>query len=188
MMTNGLTKLVLCDKESHYLRDLLDYLDHCKNLGHLKIELRGVGGIVPASRIVSLPNLRELELVHSTPAVLYHLSFPPSTDLTIQLNDTIYVRTERYPFVDLWTEPGLLHIFDPRTIKGIKMMFIRSTCVVGLSGSHFTLTVRAIRSRFSGPSSFYSDCLDSLQSLPIKTTEFFGFAQPPSYSSAGALR
>lgn len=188
MMTNGLTKLVLCNQGSHHLRDLLDYLDHCKNLEHLKIELHGLGGIVPASCIVSLPNLRELELVRSMPNVLYHLSFPPSTDLIIQLKDTVmvYDRADRPRFLDSRTEFGIPHIFDSRTIKSIKITFSEFICEIELSGHHFALTapVMNVNIHSPGPSSYYSDWLDSLQSLPIKATESCRFAQPSPHPSA----
>jgi len=107
VMANGLTKLVLYKRQSHHLRDLLDYMEHCANLEHLKIELPGLHGTAPASRVVSLPKSRELEFVRSTPAVFYHLSFPPSSDLTIQLGVMSYAQAEEYPLVDLWASPHI---------------------------------------------------------------------------------
>ena len=177
MMTNGLTKLVLDNGQYHHLRDLLDYLEHCENLEHLKIELPNLHGIAPASRIVSLRNLRKLELVRSPPTALHHLSFPPSTDLTIQSDTMGY---QEYPLVDIWAQYRPFHIFESRTIKDIKMTFTGPGCVVGFSGSHLALTVEARTNPFLF-SSFHSDCLNSFQSLPIKTVESFEFAQPPPY-------
>ena len=185
MMTNGLTTLVLDNRGNHQLRDLLEYLEHCQKLECLKINLPDLQGIVPSSRIVSLPNLRELQLLRSPFTTLHHLSFPPSTDLTIQSPVRIYAAG--YPLPDVWAQDGLHHIFKLRTIKGIKMMFYRHNCVVGLLGPHLTLVVQA-RANDSNPGSFHSDCLDSFQVLPINDTESFRFIQPPRYQFTGTLR
>ena len=50
-MANGLTELVLYSRQFHHLRNLLDYMEHCANLEHLKIELPGLHGTGPASRV-----------------------------------------------------------------------------------------------------------------------------------------
>ena len=184
-MTSGLTTLVLDNQRLHDLRDLLDYLEHCENLEHLKINLPNLEGTVLAPRIVSLPKLRELQLVSLPLTTLHHLSFPPSSDLTVQPHAMGSARG--YLVVDVWTEDGLLHIFESRTIKGIKITFTGHKCVVGLSGSHLALTVKTFTD-LSRPSSFYSDYLDSFQSLPIKTTESFVFARLPPYPFAKTLR
>jgi hypothetical protein len=57
-MTNGLTTLVFNNTQHHHLRDLLEYLEHCKNLVFLRIDLPNLQGTLPTSRVVSLPNLR----------------------------------------------------------------------------------------------------------------------------------
>jgi len=185
MMTNGLTRLVLDNQGCHQLQDLLGYLEHCQKLEHLKIDLRDLQGIAPPSRIVSLPNLRELQLFRSPFATLRHLSFPPSTNLTIRSSVGSYTRG--YPLVDVWAQDVLRHLFESRTIKGIKIMFFGLNCVVGLSGPHLTLVVHA-RANNSRPRSFHSECLDSFQVLPIKATESFVFIQPPQYPFIGTLQ
>jgi len=124
MMTNGLTKLILENVQPHHLRDLLGYLEYCKNLEYLDIDLPDLRGTVPTSRIVSLPRLRELRLDRFLPAFFHHLSFPPSTDITIYS-------------MAVEAQDGPPHISEPRTIKSIKMKVIDGNCVVQLSGSHF---------------------------------------------------
>jgi len=185
VMTNGLTTLILDNQQPHHLRDLLEYLEHCKNLEHLKVDLPGLQGTVLASRTVSLPKLRELELVSSPPTALHHLSFPPSTDLTIKSLAGSYA--EGYPLVDVWTKDELPHIFESRTIKSAGMTVIGHNCIVGLSGSHLALTVLA-HSHLPRPTSFHSNFLDAFQSFPIKTTEFFAFTQLPPYEFTETLR
>ena len=192
MMTNGLTELILHNEHSHRLRDLLDYLEHCKNLKYLDIYLPDLRGDVPAPRTVSLPRLRNLRLLSFPPTAFHHLSFPPSTHLAIQSRRGTYA--EGYQSVDIGAQDGLLHIFESRPIKRIEMRVIGSKCVVRLSGSHLALTVTALiilsYPHPSSPllSSFRSDFLDTLQPLPLKTTTFFGFAHPSSHSPAGTLR
>lgn len=70
------------------------------------------------------------------------------------------------------------------------MTFIGSYCIAGLSGPHSAITVQAHvdLSRLTRLSSFHSDCLDPLQSFPIKTTDFFSFVQPQRHPSTGTLR
>ena len=184
-MTNSLTTLVLDNQQPHHLRALLEYLGHCKNLEHLKIVLPYLRGIAPASRIVSLSNLRELEFVRSSSTALCHLSFPPSTDLTIQSD--VSRHSGRYPLVDTWTQRGLLHIFESRTITSIKMGFIGPNCVVALLGSHLTLTVQA-STNHSRLRSFHSDCLVSFQFFPIQTTKVSVLIRSPSRPFTGTLR
>ena len=183
MTTNGLTELVLhSTRQSHHLRNLLDYLEHCKNLKYLDIRLPDLRGDVLAPRTVSLPKLRKLQLVSFPPTALHHLSFPPSTHLAIQSHGWTYA--DNYQSVDIGAQDGLLHIFESRTIKRIEMKVVGSNCVVRLSGSRLALTVTAFiilsHPHPSSPhlSTFRSDFLDTLQSLPIETTTFFGFAQP----------
>jgi len=178
MVTNGLTKLLLQNDQSHHLRDLLDYLEHCKNLEYLDVDLPGLRGTVPTSRIVSLPKLRELRLDGFLPAFFHHLSFPPSTDIIIQP-------------IGGGAQDGPSHISESHTIKSIKMKVMGRKCVLQLSGSHLTITEESYDSIDSSSSSltfFRSNCLDSIQSLPIGTTTFIGFAHPSPYSPDGTLR
>jgi len=178
MVTNGLTKLLLQNDQSHHLRDLLYYLEHCKNLEYLDIGLPDLQGTVPTSRIVSLPKLRELRLDGFLPAFFHHLSFPSSADIVIQS-------------ISGGAQDGPSHISESHIIKSIKMKVMDLDCVLQLSGSHLTITEESHTSISYSPSSlssFRSDCLDSLQSLPIGTTAFFGFAHPSPYSPAGTLR
>lgn len=186
VITNGLTTLVLDNQQSHHLRDFLEYLEHCKNLEHLKVDLPGLQGTTLASHTVSLPKLRELELVSSPPTALHHLSFPPSTVLTIKSLAGSYA--EGYPLVDVWTKNELLsHVFESRTIKSARMTVIGHNCIFGLSGSHLALTVLA-HSHLPRTGSFHSTFLDAFQSFPIETTEFFAFAQLPPYEFTETLR
>ena len=174
MVTNGLTKLLLQNDQSHHLRDLLYYLKHCKNLEYLDIGLPNLQGTVPTSHIVSLPKLRELRLDRFLPAFFHHLSFPPSTDLAIQS-------------MALGAQDGTPYISESRTIKSIKMKVMDFSCVVRLSGAHLAITEEVCISVFRSSSSrdSYSDRLDSLQSFPIGTTTFFGFAQLSQPSFVG---
>ena len=177
MVTNGLTKLLLQNDQSHRLRDLLYYLKHCKNLEYLDIGLPNLQGTVPTSHIVSLPKLRELRLDRFLPAFFHHLSFPPSTDLAIQS-------------MALGAQDGTPYISESRTIKSIKMKVMDFSCVVRLSGAHLAITEEVCISVFRSSSSrdSYSDRLDSLQSFPIGTTTFFGFAQLSQPSFVGTPR
>jgi len=185
MVTNGLTTLVLYDHRRHDLPDLLEYLEHCKKLEHLRIDLPDLQGTVPAPRIVSLPRLRELRLARLPLTTLHHLSFPPSANLNIPMRITNH--TERYSLAAAWARDGLLRIFELRPIKGIQMVFHESSCTVGLSGSCLAFTEEA-EAEPSSHGSFRSDCLDSFQLLPIATTEFLRFVQPPRYPFTGTFR
>jgi hypothetical protein len=185
MMTNGLTTLVLNNGQTHQLRDLLEYLGHCKNLEHLEIDLPRLQGTVLTSRIASLPKLRELRLVGLPSTIHRHLSFPPSADLAI--HSLVRVYAEGCPPTDVWTEDGLPHILESRTIKDIKMTFTGPDCVVGLEGSHLDLTVLVVP-YLPHPSSFHSDFLGSFEFLPTETTEFFGLVLLQPYPFDGTLR
>ena len=92
MMTNGLTTLASYNREHRDRCHPLEYLEHCKDLMHLKINLPNLRGTVPASHIVSLPNLRELRSVDSSLAALHHLSFPPCANLLIELRVRAHVK------------------------------------------------------------------------------------------------
>ena len=182
MMTNGLTRLVLDNRQLHHRDNLLEYLGHCRNLVYLRIELPNlVGAMIPALRIVSLPNLRELWLVRSSLAAIHHLYFPPSTDLIIeshgreQIDGHPPVR-DRFP-----------QTLESRAIEDIRMTFHVSDCVVVLSGPHFVFTERT-RADTSRYNTFYSDYLDSFHPLPITTTEVLRFVQPPQCPFTGILR
>ena len=185
MMTNGLTTLVLNSRQSYNRRDLFEYLEHCENLAHLRIDLPYLQGIIPASHTVSLPYLRELRLARSSLAILHHLSFPPSADLTIDL--CVEGHTGEDPLAVVWARDGLPQILEPRAIKDIGIVFLRSNCVVALSGPHL-IFMENVNSNSSLPMSFHSDWLDSVQSLPITTTEVFRLVQPPRCPFIGTLQ
>ena len=81
VMTNGLTTLVLYNREHRDRCHLLEYLEHCKDLIHLKINLPNLRGTVPASRIVS-PEFKRTALGllvtrRSPPSFLSTLREPP---------------------------------------------------------------------------------------------------------------
>ena len=184
-MTGGLTTLVLDNRLYHDRRDLLEYLEHCKNLVHLRIDLPVLGGTVPASRVVSLPNLTELRSVRSALTAFHNLSFPPSTDLII--GPRCRVHPEGYPLATVWERDGLSQILELRAIRSVRMTFDVSNCMVALSGPHL-LFMEDVKADTSRHNSFYSDYLDSFQSLPITTTEVFRFIQPPQRPFTGTLQ
>ena len=177
MITNGLTTLVLDDTRRHYLHNLLGYLEHCKNLVHLRIDLPNLQEIISAPRTVSLPNLRELRIVRP-PLTLHHLSFPPSTNLDIRSRAGSL--TGGYSLAKAWTESGLLEVFESYPIKSVTMMFAGPNFTVRLSGPRLFLAEHTKTTK-NRRTPFHSDCLDSLQSLPIATVEVLRFAQPPKF-------
>ena len=185
MMTKSLTTLVLDNRQSHKRCDLLGYLEHCENLVHLKIDLPNLRGTAPASRIISLPNLRELRSVLSSLATLQHLSFPPSADLIIE--PRVREHIEGSPLVAAWVRDGLAKILELRTIKDIRMMFDTLNCVVALSGPHLVF-MEQVKTDTIHYDTFHSDYLDSLQSLPIATTEVLRFLQPPQHPFTRTLQ
>jgi hypothetical protein len=176
-MTNGLTTLVLDNTQHHRLHNLLEYLEHCKNLIHLRIDLPNLQGTIPTSHIVSLPNLRELRIVYP-PLTLHHLSFPLSANLDIRSRARSLTGGDS--LANAWTEDGLLEVFGSYTIKSVTMMFAGPNFTVRLLGPRLFLAEHT-KVTTNRRTPFHSNCLDSLQSLPIATVEFLRFAQPPKF-------
>lgn len=177
MMTNGLTTLVLDNnRHGHHLHHLLEHLEHSKRLEHLSINLPNLNVYGPAPRVVSLPKLREVRMIHSPLALLQHLLLPPSTYLDIRTPSRKNVGENLLP--DAWAQDTLLVVFQSRAIESIRMVFSESKCAVLLLGSHLSVLMQA-ESTLSFRNSFYSYCLDSFQSLPIANTKVLWFAQPP---------
>ena len=183
-MTNGLTTLVLDNTHHHRLHDLLEYLEHCKNLIFLRIDLPNLRGTIPTPRAVSLPNLRELQIVYP-PLTLRHLSFPLSANLDIRSRARSL--TEGDSLAKAWTEDGLLEVFESYAIKSVTMMFAGPNFTVRLSGPRLFLAEHT-KATTNRRTPLHSDCLDSLQSLPIATVEFLRFAQPPKFPFRWDLR
>ena len=175
MITNGLTTLVLDSRQSYSRRGLLECLEHCESLVHLKIDLPNLRGTVPASHIIPLPNLRELQSGRSPLSVLRHLSFPPSADLII--GPCARQCFNGHPFTTVWEQRGLLQMLESRPIEGIQITFTGPDCAVALTGPHLVFVEHA-KANPSRHTSFHSDCLDSLQSLPTTATGFLRLAQP----------
>ena len=175
-ITNGLTTLILNHQRIHRLRDLLECLEHCENLVHLRIDLPNLRGTVPTSYTVSLPNLRELRLVRSPLTLFHHLSLPLFTDLSIQPRVGDYVGG--HSLMAVLAQDELSRILESRTVKGIKITFDGSSCEVALLGPHLVFMER-VKANPSRHISFHSDYLDSFQSLPTITTEVLRFVQPP---------
>jgi hypothetical protein len=183
-MTNGLTTLVLDNTRHHHLRDLLEYLEHCKNLVHLRIDLPNLQGTIPTSRVVSLPNLRGLRLVHP-PLTLHHLSFPSSANLNIR--SPARGLPGGNSLAKVWAEDGLLKILKSYTIDSAIITLSEFSCLVGLSGPRLSL-VEHTTVTTDLRTHFHSDYLDSLQSLPITTVEFLRIAHPPKSLLRGTFR
>ena len=184
VMTNCLTTLDLNDRRHYYLHDLLEHLENYHNLVRLRISLSNLQETIPASRIVSLPKLRELRLAWLPFVFLQHLSFPPSTNLNIRSRSRDHAGG--YSLADVWARDGLPQALESRAVNGIKMVFCKSSSIIVLSGSHSTLVEHIYDS--SRSSSFRSDCLDSFQSLPIATTQSLKFTQPPQCPFTGSFR
>ena len=185
VITSGLTTLTLDNQRHHRLHHLLEWLEHCDNLVHLRVDLPNLQETVPASRMVTLPNLRELWLVHWPLAALRHLSFPPSTTLSIR--SRAERRVGRYPVTALWAEERLPGILESRIVEGIEMVFDKSSCVVAFVGPRLLL-LEEVKADLSHEDSIFSDILDSFQLLPISATTILRFLQPPQYPFTGTFR
>lgn len=74
-----------------------------------------------------------------------------------------------------------------RTIRAIRIALDIFNCVVALSGPYL-LFMEIFKIETSRHNSFYSDYLDSFQSLPIPTTEDFRFVRPSWCRFTGILR
>ena len=176
-MTNGLTTLVLSCMQRHSLHNLLEYLEHCQNLVHLTINLPKLQGIVPTSRVVSFPNLRELRLHY--PPLFHHLSFPSSVDLNIQP-----CTIKRIGEYSLAVPPKVPQSY---TIKSVTIMFVGFDCLVRLSGPRLFIAEEMTAST-NRHTHFPSDCLGFLQPLPITITECLRFIQPPKSPFRGMFQ
>ena len=185
VITSGLTTLILDNGQHYHPHYLFEYLEHCKNLVYLKIDLPDLEEIIPASRIVALPNLRELRSVLSPLTALQHLSFPPSTNLII--GPRFRKHLEAPPPTAVWTQDALPQLFESRAIKGIRVAFDASNCLVALSGPHLVF-MEQVKAHSSRHNSFHSDCLDSLRSLPITAAEDLALLQSPRRPFTGILR
>jgi hypothetical protein len=183
-ITNGLTTLVLGNTQYHHLHDLLKYLGHCKGLVHLRIDLPNLQETVSTPRVVTFPNLKELQIVYP-PLTLHHLSFPPSVDLYIEPRTRAY--TGGYYLAGLWSEDKPPKVLESYVIKSVAIMFIGFDCLVRLSGPRLFLA-EGMMAPTKHRTRFPSCCLDFLRSLPITTAECLRFVQLPEPPFRGTFR
>ena len=182
-MTNGLTTLFLSGAQCHSIHDLLEYLEHCKNLVHLRIDLH-LYGIVPASRVVSFPNLKELRLSYP-PLTLDYLSFPSSVDLDVRPRTKKHVG--EYPLEKLWADEKPPRVPESYAIKNVTIMFIGSDCLARLSGPRLFF-VEEMTASTDHRTRFPSDCLDFLECLPVASAECLRFVQLPKSPFRGTFK
>jgi len=129
---------------------------------------------------LSLPHLVELRIICSPLAILQHLAFPLSTDLDIRTPSGKTTGENLIP--DAWGQDRLFPVLQLRPIERIRMVFSKI-------GYALPIPINLMHVE-SAPlhHSFHSNCLDSLQFLPIATMKVLGFGQPLPLPFPGRFR